>query len=426
MELATDATPDHGGHSQPSWLRSIVRLVAKVLVRSVYRIKSFNADRMPLSGPVLLLVNHVSYADAMILGSICPRNARFVMFDTLYEAKALNWFYKLFDTVPISRKKAKEAIRTVAGALKQQQAVALFPEGQLSRTGFFTELLKGYELMARMGGNAPVQPVWIDGLWGSIFSFEGGRFFRKTPKALPYRVTVSFGELIPSTEATPERVRAAMLALSADAFAARRRKLISFNLLSLSDRLISEATARVLCANAMRLLDTSLLHEGDAILCLLPPEHPIAQTLMLALPASRDIEVFTTIAKADQRDGGRLIAFADAQTLLEMGPQDWDLTLCVQAFGQGVPNPALGLTAAYDPASGALLTLSLPDPDMPEGELGNQLGWKVACLGHLLPGLSARTEGTDLVIGGVSPGDELEIRLPATRMDESGFLLQIA
>ena len=68
--------------------------------------------------------------------------------------------------------------------------------------------------MARKGGPAvQVQPVWLDGLWGSIFSFEGGRFFKKVPRALPYRVSVWFGEPMDAREATPEKVREAMLAL---------------------------------------------------------------------------------------------------------------------------------------------------------------------------------------------------------------------
>jgi acyl-[acyl-carrier-protein]-phospholipid O-acyltransferase/long-chain-fatty-acid--[acyl-carrier-protein] ligase len=418
--------PPIAGKMSPSWFRAPVRFFAKMVVRTMYRVKAFNKERMPLTGPVLLLANHTSYADAMILGSICPRNARFVMFDTLYDAKSLNWFYKLFDTVPISRTKAKEAIRTVAGALKEQQAVALYPEGQLTRTGFLNEIRRGYELMARMGGDAKVQPAWIDGLWGSIFSFEGGRFFNKVPKAFPYSVTVWFGQPIPASDATPERVREAMMDLGAEAFAARKRVAAVPRLHTAGGSAIPYDAARILHLNALRILETSLLHEGDEILCLLPPEHPVTRTFTLALPALRDMRVITELGQIARRDGHRLVAVGDTKTLSEAGKEVWDMAINVQAAEQPVPASVQGLVAGFDPATGALLTLSLPDPVMPVGEEGAQFGRKDGSIGHLLPGLTVRHEGTSLVIGSVLPGTNTAVRLLGVKMDAEGFLFPAA
>jgi acyl-[acyl-carrier-protein]-phospholipid O-acyltransferase/long-chain-fatty-acid--[acyl-carrier-protein] ligase len=96
----------------------------------------------------------------------------------------------------------------------------LFPEGQLTRHGLLNPLKKGFELMAR-SADVPVVPVWLDDVWGSIFSFERGRFFRKRPRRIPYHVAIHFGNPLPPAEATTERVERALRELSADALAQR-------------------------------------------------------------------------------------------------------------------------------------------------------------------------------------------------------------
>ncbi len=87
----------------------------------------------------------------------------------------------------------RKASAPAAERLQAGEVVCMFPEGELTRTGTLLRLKKGFEVIARKGG-APVVPVWMDQLWGSIFSFEGGRFFRKLPQRFPYPVTVAFGE----------------------------------------------------------------------------------------------------------------------------------------------------------------------------------------------------------------------------------------
>src|SRR5207248_5579000 len=86
----------------------------------------------------------------------------------------------------------------------------LFPEGELSRSGSLLRLRRGYEIIARQA-EAPVVPVWLDRIWGSIFSFQGGRFFTKWPRSLPYRVTIAFGKPLPVAEADIATVREELL-----------------------------------------------------------------------------------------------------------------------------------------------------------------------------------------------------------------------
>jgi acyl-[acyl-carrier-protein]-phospholipid O-acyltransferase / long-chain-fatty-acid--[acyl-carrier-protein] ligase len=193
--------------------QDFVRFICLAIVRSIYKVKGFNVDSIPKEGPVLLLPNHVSYVDALILSSVCNRPVRFVIWDVLYRVWWLNGFLRLFGTVPISQTRAKDAIRTVADALNQGELVCLFPEGELTRTGEMNELQKGFELILRQSPTAKAVPVYLAGLWGSIFSWEGGAVFKKWPKKLRYPVQVHYGPALAVGEATTARVTNELKAL---------------------------------------------------------------------------------------------------------------------------------------------------------------------------------------------------------------------
>ncbi|HEY0368920.1 MAG TPA: AMP-binding protein, partial [Chthoniobacterales bacterium] len=107
---------------------------------------------------------------------------------------------------------AKEATRAAAEKIRAGEIVCLFPEGQLSRRGTLLGLRRGYELIARVA-DAPVVPVFLDQLWGSIFSYQGGRFFTKWPRQIPYRVTVAFGRPLPPNECGIATLREELLKL---------------------------------------------------------------------------------------------------------------------------------------------------------------------------------------------------------------------
>jgi acyl-[acyl-carrier-protein]-phospholipid O-acyltransferase/long-chain-fatty-acid--[acyl-carrier-protein] ligase len=414
--------------------RPLMMLVVTAILRALYRIQVHRAERMPKDGALLVLPNHMSYADALLLGISTDRKVRFVMLESLYKLKSFQWFFKLFGTVPISTTKAKEAMRTVGDALKEGEGVVLFPEGQLTRTGFLNEINKGYQLMARLGGDVRVQPVWLDGLWGSIFSFDGGRFFKKVPKAWPYRTGVWFGDSMPAGEATPERVREAMLALSSEAFLSRDN-VRQTPKLSLAGRTLEDDEARVAHVNGLRLLETSLLREGDLVLCLLDPGHPVARTFGAALPKLRGTTVCWTYeelsaalgrTKSEER---RVILVGDAHALPDdrLNPARCEvvpvhvipqiLAISVASTLAENARPAL-----YDEASGVLLTLSLPDPVMPSKEKGAQVGHKSGTLGHILPGLAVTSGSEGLQFSGLLPGAEATVHMPGVTLDEEGFV----
>src|SRR5204863_566385 len=102
--------------------------------------------------------------------------------------------------------------RAATEQLAAGEIVCLFPEGQLTRSGTLLRLRRGYELIAQHA-NAAVVPVWLDRLWGSIFSFQGGKFFTKWPKEIPYRVSVAFGRPLEANAADIATVREELLKL---------------------------------------------------------------------------------------------------------------------------------------------------------------------------------------------------------------------
>lgn len=414
--------------------RNLLLIVVNAIVRTFYRIRVHHEERMPKDGPLLVLPNHVSYADAVTLGVSTERMVRFVMLDSLYRIRWMQWFLRLFGTVPISATKAKEAVRTVADALKEGKAVVLFAEGQLTRTGFLNEMRKGYELMARMGGEGVrVQPVWQDGLWGSIFSYEGGRFFKKVPKALPYRVSIWYGEPMEAKEATAERVREALLELSAEAFLARRRVQQVPRLVLPDGRVLSESEAAMAWANASRILETSLLREGDAVLCLLPQGHPLTGTFHAGLATLRRIPILreATQAAEHRSKGHRVIAIGGRADFAAQAHEAWDFALVgvevADAQGGGVkPSQASGpWPVLFDGGTSALLTLQVPDPKLPEKEQGAQRGVAPGSLGHLLPGLAVRGEAGGLIFRRTSAAETGEVRVEGVTLDAQGFVLAV-
>ena len=239
-----------------------VRFISLAIVRTLYHVKAIHPQRVPKTGGVLLLPNHVSYVDALVLSAACERNVRFVMWDVLYKVWWMNGFLRLFGTVPISSTRAKDAVRTVVEALKAGECVCLFPEGQLTRLGLINEVRKGFELMVRQA-EVPVVPVYQDGLWGSVFSFEGKGAFKKWPKRLRYPVQIFFGEPIPTKEAKTAAVREAMLALGSEALLAR------------------DPAANVAAMNAMRLASVPPHDPADRYV---DPETGAAIAVQLADP----------------------------------------------------------------------------------------------------------------------------------------------
>jgi len=205
-------------HKSMSLGYCVMHTLCWLLLKCGYTIRVRGLENVPAEGGVLLIANHVAYADVLVMGVMCRRPVRFLSWEGFERHKFLGFMCRLMGTIPVSETKAKEAIIKSGEALARGEVVCIFPEGSLTRNGGLMQLRKGFELIARRGG-APIVPVAIDGMWGSILSFSGGKSFWKLPKHFPRPVGVVIGKPFPATEHAKTRSR--ILELAAEAFAMR-------------------------------------------------------------------------------------------------------------------------------------------------------------------------------------------------------------
>jgi acyl-[acyl-carrier-protein]-phospholipid O-acyltransferase/long-chain-fatty-acid--[acyl-carrier-protein] ligase len=197
----------------------VLRFFGLPFARLLYRVRTTGVDRLPPGG-FLLLPNHMTWVDSIVLSLACPRPIRFIIDEGVYRNPVLNPVLRAVNCIPITGRKAKDGMREAIARIRAGEIVCLFPEGELSRTGALLRLRRGFEIIARQA-EAPIVPVWMDQLWGSIFSYQGGRFFTKIPKAVPYRVTVAFGEPLNADDADIATVREQLLKLGEFCFSQR-------------------------------------------------------------------------------------------------------------------------------------------------------------------------------------------------------------
>src|ERR1700719_2541719 len=183
----------------------------RLLVRSLYRVTALGLENLPRGG-FLLVPNHITWVDALVLQLACPRPIRYIIDQEFYNKPILRPFLRTVGCISIDIRHSRSAIRTATEQIAAGEIVCLFPEGQLTRSGTLLRLRRGYELIAQHA-NASVVPVWLDRLWGSIFSFQGGKFFTKWPKEIPYRVSVAFGKPLEAKAADIATVREELLKL---------------------------------------------------------------------------------------------------------------------------------------------------------------------------------------------------------------------
>ncbi len=197
-----------------------VRLFLWTLIHTLYRIKVLGRENVPKEGGALFVSNHMSFVDVLLLIASTDRPIRFLMFKAFYDLPWLKPFARMTGAIPISSELRPRdmirSLRTASDALRNGEIVCIFAEGQITRTGQLLPFRRGMERIMK-GVDAPVVPVGLHGVWGSVFSFERNRFLWKIPRRIPYPVTVSFGAWLPAT-ATAVEVRCAVQELQTAAF----------------------------------------------------------------------------------------------------------------------------------------------------------------------------------------------------------------
>ncbi|WP_193213484.1 MFS transporter [Luteolibacter marinus] len=387
-----------------------VRVIGLMLLRLFYRIRSSGTHHLPEKGGALLLPNHITWGDAFFLTAASPRPIRFIMEEGFMGTRAIRVFCQLFDTVPISSAKPREALRAASDALKRGDLVCIFPEGQLTRTGTLQELKRGFELIARQAG-CPMVPVWTDGAWGSILSFERNRFFKKWPRRLRYGISVAFGEPIAPKEADPERVRIGMLEASAIALDARVAM----------PRTDPGATRRTQRANAMQIAQVNALPRGGKVSVL------AGDPLLDRLPGLVEFSRFyrTPLIKADQPGAEGIWLGGDAlreaienSTTEPTGAIFYDFSARA-AVPLDRPSwthcPCLAL-------NGVVIALSMPDPPRPLPGSKPQRGGKEGSLGILLPGFAIHEKDGIISVTGPATGGQPIALPPGHCIDGESFL----
>ncbi len=196
----------------------LLRFAAWMLSNAMYRLRTHGRERIPAEGAALIVANHVSYVDAIVLLAISPRPIRFVMQRALFEMPVLSWLFRQVKAIPIaSAKEAPEileaAFASVSEELRGGGLVCIFPEGGLTRDGELARFRPG---LTRILARDPVEviPVALRGLWGSLFSrTPGSKLGRRLRRGLFPRVEIVVGEPVPASRASPENLQAIVATL---------------------------------------------------------------------------------------------------------------------------------------------------------------------------------------------------------------------
>ncbi len=205
-------------HLVPEFL---LRFVVWLLIHSVYRLEKTGLENVPDEGAAVVVCNHVSFVDALVISAACPRPIRFVMDHRIFRWPILSFVFRVSRAIPIAPAKEdpammEKAFEEVAAALDAGDLVGLFPEGKITATGDITPFRPGITRI--LGRNpVPVVPMALRGLWGSFFSRKDGpAMTRPFRRGLFSKISLLAGASLAPTEVTLERLQSDVTRLRGD------------------------------------------------------------------------------------------------------------------------------------------------------------------------------------------------------------------
>jgi 1-acyl-sn-glycerol-3-phosphate acyltransferase len=196
----------------------LLRFIVWLLVHSVYRLEKKDVERIPEEGPALIVCNHVSFVDALIIMAACRRPIRFVMDHHIFRWPILSFVFRSTRAIPIAPAKEdpalmEKAFNEVSAALAAGGLVGIFPEGRITGDGELSPFRPGIARILERNP-VPVVPMALTGLWGSVFSRRDGAALRRFWKARPFRkIAVAVGATVSPGDALPEALRDEVLRL---------------------------------------------------------------------------------------------------------------------------------------------------------------------------------------------------------------------
>ena len=199
----------------------IMRLLVWLLLHTVYRVKHSGLDRIPEEGPALLVCNHVSFVDALVLAGCVRRPIRFVMYYRIFEMPVLSFIFKTAQAIPIAGAREnpammEQAFDRVSAALRAGELVCIFPEGKITEDGQLNPFKPGVRRILQRDP-VPVVPLALRGLWGSFFSRAHGKAMtRLFPRGVFSRIELVAGDPLPGAEVALEGLQLRVSELRGD------------------------------------------------------------------------------------------------------------------------------------------------------------------------------------------------------------------
>jgi hypothetical protein len=184
----------------------------------VYRLEKEGLDNIPEEGPAVLVCNHVSFVDALVIAAACRRPIRFVMDHRIFKLPVLSFVFRTGGAIPIAPAKEdsqmlEKAYAEIARGLRAGDLIGIFPEGRITDTGEITPFRSGIRSIVE-ATPVPVVPMALRGLWGSFFSRKGGAAMTR-PSRLRFlsKIGLAVGAPVPPAQALPEALQEKVVAL---------------------------------------------------------------------------------------------------------------------------------------------------------------------------------------------------------------------